>query len=233
MTKSITLLLSSAALAAAALVATGTEGVGLISVAHAAEGKAIPASTAKSKESGLQTAVLSGGCFWGVEDVFQHVDGVTKVVSGYAGGSKATASYDRISRGDTGHAESVQITYNPAKIRFDQLLRIFFSVAHDPTQVNRQTPDQGTQYRSMIVPQNKDQLRVAKAYIAQLNQAHAFGKPIATDIETGKPFYLAEAHHQNFAKKNPNYPYIVRWDAPKVEALKRVWPGVYSSKPAA
>lgn len=233
MTKTITLLLSSAALAAAALVSSGPDGIGLIGTAHAAEGMAIPAAVAKASETGLKTAIVGGGCFWGLETVFEHVDGVKKVVSGYAGGSQATAQYDRVSEGDTGHAETVQITYDPSKISYDQLLRIFFSVAHDPTQVGGQTPDRGSQYRSMIVPQSKEQLRVAKAYIAQLDKAGVYSKPIATEVAMNKPFYMAEAYHQNFAKKNPSYPYIVRWDAPKVAALKRIWSGVYSSTPSA
>ncbi|WP_420606431.1 peptide-methionine (S)-S-oxide reductase MsrA [Novosphingopyxis sp.] len=232
MTKTFTLF-ASAALATSALVATAPDGLGLIGVAHAAEGMKIPASTTKAKESGLKTAVIGGGCFWGLETVYEHVKGVKKVVNGYAGGSKGTASYERVGRGDTGHAESVQITYDPSVIGYDQLLRIFFSVAHDPTQVNGQTPDHGSEYRSLIVPQSKEQLRVAKAYIAQLDKSGVYGRPIATDVETGKAFYMAEAYHQNFAKKNPSHPYITRWDAPKVAALKRIWPGVYSSSPSA
>mgnify|MGYP003866984149 CR=1 FL=1 len=225
-------LLSSAALATAALIGTAPGSAGLIGTAHAAEGMAIPAAAAKAQESGLKTAVLAGGCFWGVEAVFEHVDGVRKVVSGYAGGSKATASYDRIGGGDTGHAEAVRITYDPAKIQYDQLLRIFFSVAHDPTEVNGQTPDRGSQYRSLIVPQSGEQARVAKAYIAQLNKAKLFARPIATELASNKPFYMAEAYHQDFAKKNPRHPYITRWDAPKIAALKRIWSGVYSSTPS-
>ena len=229
--KAFALLASSVALATGAVVAL-TPGQ-LIGTAQAAEGMSIPASAAKASESGLKTAVLAGGCFWGLEAVFEHVNGVKKVVSGYAGGSQSTASYDRVGRGDTGHAESIRITYDPSTIRYDQLLRIFFSVAHDPTQVGGQVPDRGSEYRSLIVPQSKEQLRVTQTYIAQLNKAQTFGKPIATEVATGKPFYLAEDYHQNFAKKNPNHPYITRWDAPKVDALKRIWPGVYSSSPAA
>ena len=233
MTKTLTLFASSAALATAAIVTFVPDGAGLIGVAHASEGVRIPISAAKAKESGLKTAVLAGGCFWGLEDVFQHVNGVTKVVDGYAGGSKASADYETVGGGDTGHAESVQITYDPSVIRFDQLLRVFFSVAHDPTQVNGQTPDRGSQYRSMIVPQSKEQLRVAKAYIAQLNKAGAYGKPIATEVTPNQTFYMAEAYHQNYAQKHPGNPYIARWDAPKVVALKSLWPGVYKSKPSA
>lgn len=233
MTRTFTLLASAAALATGTLVMTAPNGVGFVGVAHAAEGVKIPASATKAKESGLKTAVIGGGCFWGLEAVYEHVTGVKKVVSGYAGGSKATANYDRVGQGDTGHAESIQITYDPSVISYDQLLRIFFSVAHDPTQVGGQTPDRGSEYRSMIVPQSNEQLRVTKAYIAQLNRSGVYSKPIATDVETGKPFYLAETYHQDFAKKNPRHPYIVRWDAPKVAALKRIWPGVYSSSPVA
>ena len=232
MKKTFLLIAGSAALAGAALSFSPGNG-GLISVAHAAEGQHIPQAALRSSESGLKTAVFAGGCFWGLEAVFEHVAGVKKVVDGYAGGSKATANYERVGRGDTGHAESVKITYDPSKIRYDQLLRIFFSVAHDPTQVNQQLPDHGTQYRSLIVPQSNEQLRVAKAYIAQLDKSDVYSKPIATEIETGQPFYMAEEYHQNFAKKNPSHPYIVRWDAPKVAALKRIWPGVYSAKPSA
>ena len=232
MNKGLFLIAGSAALAGAALTYAPGD-IGLIGVAHAAEGQHIPQAAVRSNESGLKTAVFAGGCFWGLEAVFEHVAGVKKVVDGYAGGSKTTANYERVGRGDTGHAESVKITYDPSKIRYDQLLRIFFSVAHDPTQVNQQLPDHGPQYRSMIVPQSNEQLRVAKAYIAQLDKAGVYSKPIATEIETGEPFYLAEEYHQDFAKKNPNHPYIVRWDAPKVAALKRIWPGVYSSAPSA
>ena len=178
-----------------------------------------------------QVAVLAGGCFWGVQGVFQHVRGVSQVVSGYAGGKKETASYERIGRGDTGHAESVQVTYDPSQVSYGRLLQIFFSVAHDPTQLNRQGPDRGTQYRSAIFPLNDQQRDVAMRYIAQLDQAKAFKAPIVTRIEPYSGFYAAEAYHQNFLTLNPTYPYIVINDLPKVEALKRVFPDRYRAEP--
>jgi peptide-methionine (S)-S-oxide reductase len=185
-----------------------------------------PASAAAS-----EVAVVAGGCFWGVQGVFQHVDGVVSAVSGYDGGAASTAHYDMTSRGDTGHAESVRITYDPHKITYGKILQIFFSVAHDPTELNRQGPDEGTQYRSAIFPQTSDQARVAKAYIAELDQAHVFGAPIATTIETGKTFYRAEDYHQDFLAKNPTYPYIVYNDLPKIENLKRLLPDLYRPDP--
>ncbi|MEO7277205.1 MAG: peptide-methionine (S)-S-oxide reductase MsrA [Sphingomicrobium sp.] len=169
------------------------------------------------------TAVLAGGCFWGMESVFEHVKGVSDVVSGYAGGSAATAHYED---SDSGHAEAVRITYDPRQISYAQLLQVYFVVAHDPTQVNRQSPDVGTSYRSAIFPQNAIQAAQAKAFIARLTASHAFSAPIATRIEQGG-FYPAEAHHQDFARKNPSYPYIVVNDRPKVVALKRRYPDLY------
>ena len=175
--------------------------------------------------------MLAGGCFWGVQGVFQHVDGVISAVSGYDGGSQATAHYDMTSQGDTGHAESVRITYDPSKISYGKILQIFFSVAHDPTELDRQGPDEGTQYRSAIFPLNGEQARVAKDYIAELDQAHAFGAPIVTAIEPGKTFYRAEDYHQDFLAKNPTYPYIVVNDLPKIENLKRLFPDLYRADP--
>src|SRR6202048_2997186 len=169
-----------------------------------------------------EVAVLAGGCFWGVQGVFQHVAGVTQAVSGYAGGSQATAQYTTVSTGTTGHAESVQITFDPQQISYGHLLQIYFSVAHDPTELNRQGPDVGTQYRSAIFPTTAEQASVAKAYIDQLEQAAVFKAPIVTRIELDKTFYAAEAYHQDFLTRNPNYPYIVVNDLPKIEALKRV-----------
>jgi len=174
-----------------------------------------------------ETAILAGGCFWGVQGVFQHVEGVTNAVSGYAGGDKATAQYETVSTGTTGHAESVQITYDPRKISYGRLLQIYFSVAHDPTELNRQGPDTGTQYRSAIFPMNAEQARVAKAYIAQLGQAHVFNAAIVTRIETDRTFYPAEAYHQDFLMRNPTYPYIAINDLPKIDALKRLLPEFY------
>jgi len=172
------------------------------------------------------TAVLAGGCFWGMESVFEHVKGVTQVVSGYAGGSAQDASYDKVSSEGTGHAEAVRITYDPARISYAQLLQIYFTVAHDPTEVNRQGPDVGSSYRSAIFPQTPDQGRFAKAFIARLNAAHVYKAPIATRIESGG-FYPAEAYHQGFARTHPFYPYIVINDRPKVAALQKRFPALY------
>jgi peptide-methionine (S)-S-oxide reductase len=179
-----------------------------------------PSSSAK----GEQTAVLAGGCFWGVDAVFKHVKGVENVVSGYAGGSAATAHYEVVSAGGTGHAESVKITFDPAKISYSDLLRIFFSVAHDPTQLNRQGPDEGTQYRSVIFFANEDQKRIALAYIDQLDKARVFPKPIVTQVVPLKAFYPAEAYHQNFLALHPDNPYIVTNDLPKLQKLRKQFP---------
>lgn len=175
---------------------------------------------------GLQTAVLAGGCFWGVEGLFEHVKGVRSVVSGYAGGSARDASYERVSSETTGHAEAVRIVYDPRQISYGQLLRIYFSAAHDPTEVNRQGPDTGPSYRSAIFPQNAAQRRVASAYIAQLRAARAYRRPIATRIESGG-FFAAEAYHQDFMRRNPSHPYITRWDAPKLAEYKKMFPGYW------
>jgi peptide-methionine (S)-S-oxide reductase len=177
-----------------------------------------------------QTAVVAGGCFWGVDAVFKHVKGVTKVVSGYAGGEAKTAEYETVGTGRTGHAESVQITYDPAQITYGQLLRIFFSVAHDPTELNRQGPDEGTQYRSAIFPANDDQKRVAEAYIAQLNQAKVFKHSVVTQVTSGKTFYPAESYHQNYLALHPDNPYIVYNDLPKLGELKKQFPDLYRAK---
>ena len=175
---------------------------------------------------GLQTAVLAGGCFWGVEAVFERVKGVRDVVSGYAGGSADDASYDKVSSEATRHAEVVRISYDPAQVSYGQLLRVYFSVAHDPTQLNRQGPDVGPSYRSAIFPQNAAQKQVAQAYIAELGAARVYGRPIVTRIESGR-FYPAEAYHQDFMKRNPRHPYILAHDVPKVAALKRKFPEIY------
>lgn len=185
-----------------------------------------PARIAKEAK-GLKTAIFAGGCFWGVEGVFSHVKGVTSAVSGYHGGNAASAKYDIITSGATDHAESVKITYDPAVVRYDQLLRIYFSVVADPTLKNRQGPDVGAHYRSAIVPLNKEQAAVARAYIAQLDKAGLWKRPIVTAIEPYKAFYPAEAYHQDFMAKNPRHGYIVRWDKPKVEALKALFPTHY------
>ncbi|MFM5932237.1 MAG: peptide-methionine (S)-S-oxide reductase MsrA [Novosphingobium sp.] len=187
-----------------------------------------PVAARKSAEAaGLKVAVFSGGCFWGNEAVFSHMKGVTSVVSGYQGGTKATASYDRISSGTTGHAESVRVTYDPAQVRYDQLLQVFFSVIADPTQLNRQGPDTGTQYRSALVPQSEEQRAVAAAYLAQMKASGVWKAPIVTRIEPNKGFFPAETYHQDFALKNPQHPYITYWDVPKVAALKRLFPALY------
>ena len=178
-----------------------------------------------------ETAVLAGGCFWGVQGVFQHVAGVTSAVSGYAGGDKETAQYHTVGTGMTGHAESVQITFDPRRISYGRILQIFFSVAHDPTELNRQGPDTGTQYRSAIFPTDAPQAATAQAYIAQLNAAHVFAAPIVTRIEPDRAFYPAEDYHQDFLTLHPNYPYIVFNDLPKVENLKRLFPNLYRVEP--
>jgi peptide-methionine (S)-S-oxide reductase len=175
--------------------------------------------------------VLAGGCFWGVQGVYQHVKGVTNAVSGYAGGEKRTAQYEVVSSGRTGHAESVQITYDPRQISYGRLLQIFFSVVHDPTEINRQGPDTGTQYRSAIFPATAEQASVAKAYIEQLDQTHAFRKPIATKIEPDHAFYPAEGYHQDYLTHNPSQPYIAINDLPKIDDLKRLFPELYRATP--
>ena len=197
------------------------------------EGLALPAPAIDlpASDATPQVAVFAGGCFWGVQGVYQHVKGVSNALSGYAGGSKSTAVYELTNDGTTGHAESVQVTFDPRQVTYGQLLQIFFSVAHDPTQLNRQGPDTGTQYRSTIFPANAEQAAVAKAYIAQLDAAHAFKRRIATTIEMGRTFYPAEKYHQDFLVLNPSYPYIVYNDLPKLENLKRLLPAMYRPVP--
>lgn len=176
---------------------------------------------------GSQVAVLAGGCFWGVDAVFKHVKGVTGVVSGYSGGSAASARYETVSSGTTGHAESVKISYDPAKVSYGQLLQVFFAVAHDPTELNRQGPDEGTQYRSAIFYADAGQHQVAQAYIAQLDKARVFRRPIVTQLVPLKAFYPAERYHQNFLALHPDHPYIVINDLPKLNALQRSFPKLY------
>lgn len=188
----------------------------------------VDAPLATSK--GEQTAVLAGGCFWGVEAVFEHVKGVTKVASGYSGGSADTAQYGTVSMGQTGHAESVRIVYDPSKITYGQLLKVFFSVAHDPTELNRQGPDTGTQYRSAIFYGTEEQKRIAEAYIDQLNKAKVFGAAIVTKVSPLKAFYEAEGYHQDYLALHPNEPYIVFNDLPKLEDLKKNFPDLYKAK---
>jgi peptide-methionine (S)-S-oxide reductase len=187
---------------------------------------AIAAAPAATAAPPTQTAVLAGGCFWGMETVFEHVKGVTRVVSGYAGGNAGDANYDAVSSERSGHAEAVRITYDPSQVSYAQLLEIYATVAHDPTQVDRQGPDQGHSYRSAIFPQSPEQERFARAFIARLNASHIYKAPIATRIEHGG-FYAAEAYHQGFARKHPWYPYIVINDRPKVEALQRKFPALF------
>jgi peptide-methionine (S)-S-oxide reductase len=191
----------------------------------------LPAIDLPPGDATSAVVVLAGGCFWGVQGVYQHVNGVLNAVSGYAGGDKRTANYEVVGMGTTGHAESVQITYDPRKISYGRLLQIFFSVVHDPTQLNRQGPDTGTQYRSAIFPLNADQASVAKAYIAQLDAAHLFKKPLATKIEPARAFYPAEAYHQDYLVRHPTYPYIAINDMPKVRDLERLMPELYRATP--
>jgi len=198
--------------------------------AHAATEAAVhaPAATITAQESpGLKQAVFAGGCFWGVEAVFSHVKGVTSAVSGYHGGPATSAHYDDVSSGRTGHAESVAVTYDPAQVRYDDLLRIFFSVVADPTQRDSQGPDVGSQYRSALIPTNPEQARVAAAYLAQLSTSGLWHAKIATRIEPYRQFYPAEAYHQDFMARHPTHPYIAYWDAPKVAALKALFPTRY------
>ena len=186
--------------------------------------------SAKAASSGQQTAVTAGGCFWGIQAVFQHVKGVISATSGYSGGEAKTAQYEIVSTGETGHAESVKITYDPSQITYGELLRVFFSVAHDPTQLNRQGPDDGTQYRSVIFYGNQEQKKIADAYIAQLDQARIFPEPIVTQVVPLKAFYPAEAYHQDYATRHPDQLYIVYNDAPKVAHLKQQFPELYTAK---
>lgn len=189
---------------------------------------AVDAPSAISKAP--QTAVISGGCFWGIQAVFQHVKGVISATSGYSGGEAKTAEYELVSNGDTGHAESVRITYDPSQITYGQLLRVFFSVAHDPTELNHQGPDSGTQYRSSIFYSNDEQKRIAEAYIAQLERAKLFPNPIVTQVVPLKAFYPAEAYHQDYFSRHPDNPYIVYNDAPKVAHLRQQFPDLYTGK---
>jgi peptide-methionine (S)-S-oxide reductase len=188
------------------------------------------ADASKAAKPGEQTAVIAGGCFWGIQAVFQHVKGVISATSGYSGGEAKTAEYEVVSTGETGHAESVKITYDPAQITYGELLRVFFSVAHDPTQLNRQGPDQGTQYRSVIFYGSDEQKKVAEAYVAQLDKAKVFPRPIVTQVVPLKAFYPAEAYHQDYATRHPYQPYIVFNDAPKVVHLRQQFPELYTGK---
>jgi peptide-methionine (S)-S-oxide reductase len=186
-----------------------------------------PGIDAPKRATGERTAVFAGGCFWGVEAVFEHVRGVSRAVSGYAGGSAETATYDRVSSGTTGHAEAVQVTYDPSRVTYGELLKVFFSVAHDPTTLNRQGPDVGSQYRSAIFYASDEQKRIADAYIAQLDKAHVYQRPIVTQVARLTAFHEAEAYHQDFLERHPNHPYIVFNDLPKLANLQRQLPALY------
>jgi len=205
----------------------------LLVPAHAADGVHVVPAPAQdaAPATAPQTAVLSGGCFWGVQGVFEHVKGVTRVLAGYSGGARSTADYETVSGGATGHAESVQITYDPQKISYGTILRIFFSVALDPTMKDAQGPDSGTQYRSEVFAATPEQQKVASAYIAQLDAAHTYSAPIATRVDKLTGFYPADAYHQDFLETHPNYPYIVYNDIPKVDALKTLFPDLYTAEP--
>ncbi len=200
----------------------------------AGNGAAVPGpavDAVKASAPGQATAVVAGGCFWGVQAVFEHVRGVIKATSGYSGGSANTAEYETVSTGATGHAESVKIVYDPSQVTYGELLRVFFSVAHNPTELNRQGPDSGTQYRSVIFYGDDEQKKIAEAYIAQLDQAGAFKRKIVTQVVALKAFYPAEAYHQDYATRHPNQPYIAFNDAPKVENLKKSFPELWVGKP--
>ena len=218
---------------AAALLLAGVLGFAWHSASRAEEGVLAPAPVVDQPLAAgpSQTAVLAGGCFWGVQGVFQHVKGVQRVLSGYAGGEQSTAAYEQVGTGATGHAESVEITFDPAQISYGEILRIFFSVAHDPTELNRQGPDVGTQYRSAIFVGDESQQRIAEAYIAQLDHAGTFAHPIVTRVDPLKGFFPAEDYHQDFLVRNPTYPYIVFNDLPKVENLKQLFPDEYREQP--
>jgi peptide-methionine (S)-S-oxide reductase len=217
------------------LLATGISVLCSLSAACAdAVDKAIPVAVvdeAKATAPASETAVLAGGCFWGMQGVFEHVKGVTKVVAGYSGGAANTATYDQVTTETTGHAESVQVTFDPRQVSYGEILRVYFSVAHDPTELNRQGPDEGTSYRSDIFAATPLQAKIAKAYIAQLSAAHVYDAPIVTKVDPLHGFYAAEGYHQDFLIHNPTYPYIVVNDLPKVAALKRVLPAMYRDKP--
>jgi peptide-methionine (S)-S-oxide reductase len=212
-------------------------GVTLASIpaCHAGDGRGAPLPSPKmddpiAKANTKQTAVVAGGCFWGIQAVFEHVKGVVSATSGYAGGAANTAQYEVVSTGETGHAESVQIVYDASEITYGQLLRVFFSVAHDPTQLNRQGPDVGSQYRSALFYGNDEQKQIAEAYIAQLSQAKIFSRPIVTQVVPLKVFYPAEAYHQDYAAHHPDNPYIVYNDAPKVAHLQQQFPDLYTTQ---
>ncbi|MDB5631547.1 MAG: msrA [Tardiphaga sp.] len=219
-------------LSAAAIGALAISSVLIAPTFAAEEAVIIPAPAMDAKASdGIQTAVIAGGCFWGVQGVFQHTAGVVNAVSGYAGGPKSAANYNAVSTGSTGHAEAVEIKYDPKQISYGKILQIYFSVAHDPTQLNRQGPDSGTQYRSEIFATSDEQKQVANAYIAQLNAAKVYKKPIVTKVGSLEGFFPAEAYHQDYLTLHPNQPYIAYNDLPKVENLKKIFAQNYIEKP--
>ncbi len=226
-----TLHLRTTLLTTALLTAAGAIPGSAAEVAHVIPAPAADERAASGVQATSETAVLAGGCFWGVQGVFEHVSGVSSAVSGYAGGEKGTAHYEMVGSGGTGHAESVRITFDPRKISYGRILQIYFSVAHDPTQLNRQGPDVGTQYRSAIFPLSAEQARVAKAYIAQLNQARVYDAAIVTKIEPNRDFYAAEDYHQDYMTLHPTQPYIVYNDLPKIDDLKRLFPDAYRVDP--
>lgn len=206
-------------------VVNADKSVSIVSESPAAVVNAIPMN-----EKGVQTAVFAGGCFWGLEAVFEHIKGVTDVVSGYSGGDAKTADYETVSTGTTGHAEAVKVTYDSSKVSYDQLLKVFFSVVHDPTELNRQGPDTGTQYRSAVFYNSDEQKRAAQSYIDELTKEKVFSRPIVTQVVPLKDFYKAEDYHQNYLDSHPNQPYIVVNDKPKVENLQKQFPDLYVSK---
>ncbi|MEO8074175.1 MAG: peptide-methionine (S)-S-oxide reductase MsrA [Acidobacteriota bacterium] len=200
------------------------------SVSTVSESPAAVVNAMPTNEKGVQTAVFAGGCFWGLEAVFEHIKGVTDVVSGYSGGDAKTADYETVSTGTTGHAEAVKVTYDSSKVSYDQLLKVFFSVVHDPTELNRQGPDTGTQYRSAVFYNSDEQKRAAQSYIDELTKEKVFSRPIVTQVVPLKDFYKAEDYHQNYLDNHPNQPYIVVNDKPKVENLQKQFPDLYVSK---
>ncbi len=224
------LVLGSALLAACGKINNSIQTVDAQTKEGVAVSKPVVAPTPKTPVKGEQAAVFAGGCFWGIEAVFEHIKGVSDVESGYSGGTKKTADYDAVSSGNTGHAEVVKITFDPAQVSFEQLLKVFFSVAHDPTELNRQTPDVGTQYRSAIFYNNDEQKRLAESYVGELTRAKTFARPIVTQINALDAFYKAEDYHQNYLVRHPNEPYIVINDQPKVENLRKTFPDLYVSK---
>jgi peptide-methionine (S)-S-oxide reductase len=215
------------------IAALALAGAAIIFAPSLAAPRTVPAPTVDESagQATSEVAVLAGGCFWGVQGVFQHVAGVTKAVSGYAGGDQKAAEYETVSRGTTGHAESVEITFDPRQISYGRILQIYFAVAHDPTELNRQGPDTGPQYRSTIFPTSAEQAKIAQAYIAQLDQAHVYRDKIATTLEPDRAFYPAEDYHQDFLTRHPNYPYIVMFDLPKVRDLKASFADLYRADP--